>query len=382
MDFTLTEEQKILQRNVRDFAQKEIAPMAARIDQDEEFPWENIRKLGELGLMGVTIDPEYGGSGGSYLELALVAEELARVCASTAVIYIASLSLACQSLHTFGTAEQKIKFVTPLAQGQKLAAFCLTEPGAGSDVASLRTTAITHDGHYFLNGSKTFITNGDVADTLIVFATVDRSLGYEGITGFIVEKDTPGFTARNEKGKLGMRGSSTAELFFEDCQIPAENRLGLEGKGVRIALSIIDGSRIAIAAQAVGIAEAALEAALNYAQQRQQFGKPISEFQAIQWMLADMTTQITAARLLTHQAADLKERGLPFSRESSMAKLFASEAATFVTSKAIQIHGGYGYFRENPVERYFRDAKVTEIYEGTSEIQRLIISRDLLDRGL
>jgi alkylation response protein AidB-like acyl-CoA dehydrogenase len=356
--------------------------MAPRIDQEEEFPWDNIKKIGEMGLMGMTIDPKYGGSGGSYIDLVIVAEELARGCASTSLIYIASLSLGCQTLYSFGTEEQKAKYVTPLARGQKLAAFGLSEPGSGSDIASLRTSAIAHDGHYFLNGSKTFITNGDVADTLVIFATVDRSLGSKGLTAFIVEKGTEGFSSRNEKGKLGMRGSTTAELFFEDCRLPLENRLDEEGSGMRIALSIIDGSRIAVAAQAVGIAHAALEAALAYAQQRHQFGQPIAEFQAIQWMLADMATRISAARLLAYKAADLKAQGLPFSRESAMAKVFASEVANYAASKAIQIHGGYGYFKETPVERYFRDAKVTEIYEGTSEIQRLVIARDLLNRGL
>ena len=382
MDFTLSEEQKILQRNVRDFAAREIAPLASRIDQDEEFPWESIRKMGEMGLMGVTMDPEYGGTGGSYIDLAIVAEELARACAATAVIYIASLSLASQCINTFGTHEQKSRFLTPLAQGQKLAAFGLSEPGSGSDVASLRTLALGHDGHYFLNGSKTFITNGDVADTLVVFATVDRSLGSKGITAFIVEKEAQGFTARNEKGKLGVRGSTTAELFFEDCQISAEDRLAEEGKGMRVALTIIDGSRIIIGAQAVGIAHAAMEASLAYAQQRHQFGKPIAEFQAIQWMLAEMATRISAARLLLYHAADLKRQGEPFSRESAMAKLFASEVATSVTSQAIQVHGGIGYFKELPLERYFRDSKVTEIYEGTSEVQKMVIARDMLTRGV
>ena len=249
-------------------------------------------------------------------------------------------------------------------------------------MASLRTLALGHDGHYFLNGSKTFITNGDVADTLVVFATVDRSLGSKGITAFILEKGIQGFSARNEKGKLGVRGSTTAELFFEDCQISAEDRLAEEGKGMRVALTIIDGSRIIIGAQAVGIAHAAMEASLTYAQQRHQFGKPIAEFQAIQWMLAEMATRISAARLLLYHAADLKRQGEPFSRESAMAKLFASEVATSATSKAIQIHGGIGYFKEMPLERYFRDAKVTEIYEGTSEIQKMVIARDMLTRGV
>ena len=382
MDFSLTEEQKLLQTNVRDFAKREIAPSAARIDRDEEFPWDNIHKMGEMGLMGVSIDTRYGGSGGGYPELAIVVEELARVCASTSLIYIASLSLASKCIEAFGSEVQKAAYLTPLSRGQRLAAFALSEPNARSDVAALRTSATSHEGGYFLNGSKTFITNGDLADTIVVFATENRSLGSRGISAFIVEKGYEGFMGRNEPGKMGMRGSNTAELFLEDCRVPPDNRLGEEGKGMRIALTTIDASRITIAAQAVGIAQAALEAALEYARTRQAFGQPIADFQAIQWMLADMATQVNAARLITYQAADKKERGEPFGRESAMAKVYASEVAGFVTSKAIQIHGGYGYFKESPVERYFRDAKVTEIYEGTSEVQRLVISRDIIRSGL
>lgn len=382
MDFGFTEEHKLLQRNVRDFAKKEIGPSAAKIDRDEEFPWDNFRKMGEMGLMGVSIDPEYGGSGGGYIDLSIVVEELARVCAATSLIYIASVSLASKCIEAFATDEQKAAYLAPLARGQRLGAFALSEPNAGSDVAALRTTATSHEGGYFLNGNKTFITNGDLADFIVVFATENRSLASKGISAFIVEKGYEGFTGRNEPGKMGMRGSNTAELFMEDCRVPMENLLGEERKGMRMALTTIDASRITIAAQAVGIAHAALDAALNYARQRQAFGQPIADFQAIQWMLADMATQVNAARLITYQAADKKERGEPFGRESAMAKLFASEIAGQVTSKAIQIHGGYGYFKESPVERYFRDAKVTEIYEGTSEVQRLVISRDLIKSGL
>ena len=382
MDFGFTEEHKLLQRNVRDFAKKEIGPSAARIDRDEEFPWDNFRKMGEIGLMGVSVDPQYGGSGGGYIDLSIVVEELARVCAATSLIYIASVSLASKCIEAFGSHEQKNAYLRPLARGQRLGAFALSEPNAGSDVASLRTNATTHGGQYFLNGSKTFITNGDLADFLVVFATENLKLGTKGISAFIVEKQYEGFTGRNEPGKMGMRGSNTAELFFQDCCVPLKNLLGEDGKGMRIALSTIDASRITIAAQAVGIAHAALDSALEYSRHRQAFGHPISDFQAIQWMLADMATQVNAARLITYQAADKKERGEPFGRESAMAKLFASEIAGQVTSKAIQIHGGYGYFKESPVERYFRDAKVTEIYEGTSEVQRMVISRDLLKFGL
>ena len=382
MDFSLTEEHKLLQRNVRDFAKKEIEPSAERIDRDEEFPWDNLHKMGEMGLMGVSIEPKYGGSGGGYIDLSIVVEELARACAATSLIYIASVSLASKCIEAFGSHEQKSAYLTPLARGQRLGAFALSEPNAGSDVAALRTSATAHNGGYFLNGNKTFITNGDLADFLVVFATENRKLGSKGISAFIVEKEYEGFMGRNEPGKMGMRGSNTAELFLEDCRVPVENLLGEEGKGMRMALSTIDASRITIAAQAVGIAHAALESALEYSRHRHAFGQPIAEFQAIQWMLADMATQVNAARLITYQAADKKERGEPFGRESAMAKLFASEIAGQVTSKAIQIHGGYGYFKESPVERYFRDAKVTEIYEGTSEVQRLVISRDLLKSGL
>ncbi|MBI2865770.1 MAG: acyl-CoA dehydrogenase [Chloroflexi bacterium] len=378
MDFTLTQDQEMLRRTVREFAQRELAPVAARYDETEEFPAENLAKMAPLGLFGLTIDSAYGGSGGDYRQLVIAMEELARADAATAIIWGASLSLGANAVYRFGTEAQKQRFVPPLARGERLAAFAYTEPNAGSDTAALETTARRDDGYYTLEGTKVLITNGDVASTVVVFATVDRSLGGKGITAFIVEKGTPGFTSPKREHKLGIRASTTAQLLFDGCRVPAGQRLGEEGQGQRIALSIIDSSRMVIAAQALGIAQAALDASLAYAQQRRQFGQPISEFQAIQWMLADMATRIEASRLLIYQAADLKERGLPFSRQSSMAKLFASETAMWVTTKAIQVHGGYGYLRDYPVERYFRDAKITEIYEGTSEIQRLIIARSLL----
>ncbi len=378
-DLLLSEPELILQRTVRDFAEREVAPRAGQIDETAEFPWENIKGLAKLGLFGLTIDPAYGGTGGGFRETAIVIEELARACAATAVIYAAHLSLATQTILRFGNEAQKRHFVPPLARGEKIGAFALTEPGAGSDAAALATTATREGKHYKLNGSKLFITNGDVADTLVVFATRDRSLRTRGIDCYVVEKGMPGFSARRMEGKMGMRASSTAELVFQDCVVPAENRLGdEEGKGFYSAMQILDASRIGIAAQSIGIGQACLEAAARYAQHRQAFGHPIAEFQAIQWMLADMATEIDAARLLTLRAAILKDRGLPHGTESAMAKLFASEAANHAASKAVQIYGGYGYFKESQVERYYRDAKVTEIYEGTNEVQHLIIARSVL----
>ncbi len=378
MDFSLSEDQGMLQQMVRDFAANELQPVAAEIDENEEFPTENIRKMGELGLFGVAIAEEYGGSGGDSVHLLLVTEEIARVCASTSTIYLASLSLACYPIYKFGTEEQKHRFVVPLAGGKKLACFALTESGAGSDAAALGAMAAPQGDGYLLNGSKIFITNGAEADIVVVFATIDRSLRHRGIVALIVEKGMPGFSVGKEERKLGIRGSSTTELVFEDCMIPGQNVLGQAGQGFRIAMGAIDSSRITVAAQAVGIAQGALDASLRYARERQQFGRPIADFQAIQWMLADMATTIDAARLLTYQAAYLKDQGLPFVKEAAMAKVFAAEVAMAATSKAIQIHGGYGYTKDYPVERYFRDAKITEIYEGTSEMQRMTIARHLL----
>jgi len=378
MDFTLTEEQKMLKAMVRDFAEKEIEPIAAQIDEDATFPAEAIKKAAEIGLMGTGYPEEYGGSGGGAVEQAIVFEELARVCAATSVILIVTNELAGYPMYSHGSEEQKQKFLVPLLKGEKLGAFGLTEAGAGSDVAAMETTATKGNGGYTLNGNKLFISNGAEADTIVAFATIDKSQGYRGVTAFIVEKDTPGYSVGKHERKLGIRASSTTELVFEDCFVPEENRLGDEGRGFRIALETIDASRIGIAAQAVGIAQAAFEKSLAYAQERQQFGQPIASFQAIQWMLADMATQIDAARLLTHRAAYFKDQGLSFIKEASMAKVFAAEAAMWVTTKAVQVHGGYGYVKDYPLERYFRDAKITEIYEGTSEMQRMTIARQLL----
>jgi butyryl-CoA dehydrogenase len=378
MDFQLSENQKMFQAMVRDFANTVIKPVAAKIDEDGECPPEILRKMGELGLFGITIDEQYGGSGGDYLSMALAAEEICRASASVGTIFLASLSLACYPIYRFGNEEQKRTFITPLAKGQKLACFALTEPGAGSDAGALETTATLQGESYILNGTKIFITNGLEAEIAVVFATVDKSLGHRGITAFIVEKGTPGFSVGKKEKKLGIRGSSTTELVFDNCRIPASNQLGEKGRGLRIALEAIDSSRVTVAAQAVGIAQAAFDAALEYAKTRQQFGQPIINFQAIQWMLADMATQIDAARLLTYRAAWLKDQNLPFMKEASMAKLFAAETARMVTNNALQIHGGYGYCKDYPVERYLRDAKITEIYEGTSEMQRMTIARALM----
>ena len=378
MDFALTEDQQIFQRMVREFATNELQPVAAQVDDEEKFPADSVRKMGELGLMGVSIAEEYGGSGGDSLHLVIATEEIARACASTSTIYLASLSLACYPIYLFGTEEQKRRFVVPLAKGQKLACFALTEPGAGSDAAAIKTAATLRNDHYVLDGTKTFITNGAEADTVVVFATVNKSLRHKGIISLIVDKGTPGFSVGKKERKLGVRGSSTAELIFESCRVPVGNRLGDEGSGFKVAMGAIDASRINVAAQAVGIARAGLEASLAYARDRQQFGQAISGFQAIQWMLADMATHVDAARLLAYRAAFLKNQGLPYLKEAAMAKLFAAEVAMNVTTKAVQIHGGYGYIKDYPVERYFRDAKIMEIYEGTSEMQRMTIARQLI----
>jgi butyryl-CoA dehydrogenase len=310
--------------------------------------------------------------------MVIATEEIARACASTSTIFLASVSLAGYPIYLFGTEEQRSRFVTPLAKGQKLACFALTEPGAGSDAGAIQTTATLRDDHYVLDGTKIFITNGAEADIAVVFATVNKSLRHRGIIALIVEKGSRGFSVGKKERKLGVRGSSTAELVFEACRVPVGNRLGDEGGGFKVAMGAIDASRINVAAQAVGIARAGLEASLAYARDRQQFGRAIADFQAVQWMLADMATHVDAARLLTYRAAYLKNQGLPYLKEAAMAKLFAAEAAMNITTKAVQIHGGYGYIKDYPVERFFRDAKITEIYEGTSEMQRMTIARQLI----
>jgi len=381
MDFSLTEDQKMLKTMVRDFATKELEPIAAQIDETGEFPAEQVRKMADLGLMGLTIPEEYGGSGKGRVDFCIAVEELAQASAAIAAYFRISLSLATPPIAMYGTDEQKRRFLVPQAKGEKLTCFALTEAGAGSDPASMEATATKRNGGYILNGTKLFISIGAEAETIVTFATIDKSLGYRGITAFIVEKGTPGFSVGKHENKLGFRGLSAAELIFEDCFVPQENRLGEEGRGFRIALEALDESRVTVGAEAVGIAQAALDASINYAKERQQFGQRIANFQAIQWMLADMATQIEAARVLTYYAADLQDKGLPFIKESAMAKLFASEVSSFVTNKALQIHGGYGYTKDYPLERYLRDAKLTEIYEGTSEMMRMTIARALVGKG-
>lgn len=378
MDFELTEEQRLFQETARQFADKEIAPIATQVDERAEFPHATIRKLGELGFMGVAVPQAYGGAGADTVCYLLALEEISRACASHGVIMSVNNSLYCDPLVKFGTEEQKRRFLAPVAGGKSPGCFCLSEPGAGSDAANLQATARRDGDGYLLNGTKNFITNGAEAGYAIVFATANRPLKHKGICAFVVERGTPGFSVARVEKKLGIRGSSCAQLTFEDCRVPAENLLGREGEGFKVALATLDVGRIGIAAQAVGIARAALEASLAYAKQRVQFGKPIAANQAIQFMLADMATEIDAARLLALQAALLKDRGLRHTKESSMAKLYASEVAMRAGVKGVQIFGGYGYMMDYPAQRFMRDAKVTEIYEGTSEVQRMVIANALL----
>lgn len=377
MDFRLTEEQEMFRNAIRDFAKRELEPIAERIDQDEEFPFENHQKLADLGVIGLTIPEKYGGSGGTYIHFCIAMEEIARACASTSNTLHAG-HFVCHFLNVFGNEEQKQRCLLPLAKGEKQGAFALTEPNSGSDVSRLETTAVKDGNSYIVNGTKIFISNGNVADYVIVFAATDKSLGHRGLSAFIIEKGIPGFSVGSIYHKLGIRGAHTAELLFDDCRVPAENLVGSEGQGFRFAVSALDTARINVAAQAVGIARAALEASIEHTKQRQQYGQPIANFQAIQWMLADIATGIDAARLLTYQAADLADRGCPYTTAAAMAKVFASEVAMAATTKGIQMHGGYGYMLDSPMQRYFRDAKIMEIYEGTSEIMRVIISRSLL----
>ncbi len=381
MDFSLSEDQKMLKTMVREFAVKELEPIAAEIDEEAKFPAESIKKMGELGLMGTIFPEKYGGNGGGTIEQAIILEEISRVCAAVGVILLVTNQVVGYIIHEFGNAVQKERFLVPIAKGEKIGAFSLTEVGSGSDAAALEATAVRQNGGYILNGTKVFVTNGVEAEIVVVLASVDKSLRHRGIVGFIIEKGTPGFSVGKHECKLGVRASSTAELLFEDCFVPEVNRLGNEGEGLRMALETLDVSRIGVAAQAIGIAQGAIDKALAYAKERQQFGQPIANFQAIQWMLADMATRIDAARLLTYRAAYLKDEGLSFVKEASMAKVFAAEVAMFATTRAIQIFGGHGYAKGYPVERYFRDAKVTEIYEGTSEIQRRTIARSLIREG-
>jgi alkylation response protein AidB-like acyl-CoA dehydrogenase len=368
----------MIQHTAREFAESELAPGVAERDRDERFPEEQIKKLAGLGFMGMMVAEKYGGAGLDTISYVIAIEELSRVDASTGVIGSVNNSLVCHGIEEFGTEEQKQKYLAPLARGEKLGAFCLSEPGSGSDAAALQTIAVDRGDHYVLNGTKNFITNGAHADTYVVFATVDRSLGHKGVVAFLVEREFPGFRVGKKEEKLGIRASDTASIILEDCVVPKENRLGEVGQGFRIAMNILDGGRIGIAAQAVGIAQGALDASVKYSQEREQFGRPIGKFQAIQFLLADMETRTQASRLLTYDAAWRKDQGMSYTAAASKAKVFASETAVWCGIKAVQIHGGYGYLKDYPVERFMRDAKITEIYEGTSEIQRLVIARSLL----
>jgi butyryl-CoA dehydrogenase len=378
MDFSLTKEQEAVRKMVREFAEKEIAPIAAEIDETCEFPAATVKKMGELGLMGMTVPKELGGGGMDDVCYAIAVEEVSRVCASHGVTMSVNNSLVCWPLMKFGTEEQKKKYLTDLASGKKLGSFGLTEPGAGTDAASQATVAVKDGDNYIITGSKVFITNGSKNQVAIIFAMTDKAKGLKGISAFIVEDTFKGYVIGSIEKKMGIRGSIQAELVFEKMAVPAANMLGKEGDGFKIAMATLDGGRIGIASQALGIAQAAFEASLKYAKEREQFGKPISKFQAIQWFLAEMATDIDAARMLVYKAAADKAQGRKYTVSAAMAKLYASDVAVRVTRNAIKIHGGYGYTKDYPLERYYRDAKITEIYEGTSEVQRMVISGDLL----
>jgi alkylation response protein AidB-like acyl-CoA dehydrogenase len=382
--FPLTDEHEMIRQTARDFAQKEIAPVAAEFDESGEFPSTTVKKMGALGLMGIEVPEEYGGAGMDTLAYVLALEEICKADAAHGTIMSVNNSLFCFGLLKFGTEAQKQKYLRGVASGQKIGAYSLTEPMSGSDAGTMRSRAVLDGNSYVLNGRKSWVSSGPVADTIVVFTMTDPEKKQRGITAFIVEASTPGFSVGKKEPKLGIRASATSEILFEDCRISVENRLGQEGEGFKIAMTVLDAGRIGIAAQALGIAEAAYAASLEYARQREAFGQKIGEFQGISFKLADMKTRIEAARLLVYNAAMAKERskksGGRFTLEASIAKLFASETAMFVTHAAVQIHGGMGYSKELPVERYFRDAKITEIYEGTSEIQRMVIAR--LETGL
>ncbi|MGE8080361.1 acyl-CoA dehydrogenase [Peribacillus loiseleuriae] len=377
MQFKLTEEHDMIRKMVRDFAKKEVGPTAAERDEEERFDRTLFDKMAELGLTGIPWPEKYGGIGSDYLAYCIAVEELSRVCASTGVTLSAHTSLAGWPIYSFGTEEQKQKYLRPMAEGKKIGAYGLTEPGAGSDAGGMSTQAKLDGDYYVLNGSKIFITNGGIADTYIVFALTDPESKQKGTSAFIIEKDFPGFSVGKKERKLGIRSSPTTEIIFEDCQVPKDNLLGKEGEGFKIAMMTLDGGRNGIAAQAVGIAQGALDAAVEYAKGRVQFGKPIAAQQGVSFKLAEMATSVEAARLLTYQAAWLESEGFPYGKESAMSKLFAGDTAMKVTTEAVQVFGGYGYTKDYPVERYMRDAKITQIYEGTQEIQKLVISRML-----
>lgn len=377
MDFSLTKTDRLFLQMIREFADKEVKPLAAEIDETERFPLETVEKMAKLGLMGIPVPVEYGGAGGNNVLYSMAVEELSRVCATTGVVLSAHTSLCVAPIFHFGTQVQKEKYIPKLASGEWLGAFGLTEPNAGTDASAQQTTAVREGDHYVLNGSKIFITNAGYANVYIIMAMTDKSKGTKGISAFIVEKDFPGFSIGKKEKKMGIRGSATCELIMENCIVPAENLLDQEGKGFKVAMWTLDGGRIGIASQALGIAQGAMDETVSYLKERKQFGRPLAKFQNMQFQLADMETRIQASRLLVRRAAwkeDVKE---PYSADAAMAKLFAAETAMEMTTKAVQYHGGYGYTREYPVERMMRDAKITEIYEGTSEVQRMVIAGQL-----
>jgi butyryl-CoA dehydrogenase len=379
MDFGLTNDQKMLQDQVRKFADAELAPVAAEIDKSGEFPWANLKKMAQLGLLGVVVPEKYGGSGFDFVSLTIAIEEISRACATTGVIVAVNNSLTTYPILQFASEEQKSKYLPLLCSGEKIGAFGLTEPNAGSDVVSLESTARLEGDHYVLNGTKRFITNAGEAGIFIVFAYTNREMKHKGISAFVVERDTPGFSLGNHEDLMGIRATANCELIFEDAKIPKENLIGKEGDGFKICMSTLDVSRIDIGAQAVGIAQAALDESVKYSKERKAFGQPICNFEMIQSMLAEMATQIQAARLLVYYAGYCKDTGMTrFSRESAMSKYYASDIAVDVTRKAVQIHGGYGYSKDYIVERLYRDAKILELYEGTSEIQKIVIARELI----
>lgn len=378
MDFNLNKKQTLARKLFAEFALNEVQPLAQEVDENERFPEETVVKMAKVGFMGIPVPVKYGGAGGDNLTYAMAVEELSKYCATTGVIVSAHVSLACGPIEAFGTEEQRQKYLIPLAKGETLGAFGLTEPNAGSDSAMQQTVAEKVDGGYIINGTKIFITNGGYADTFIIFAMTDKTKGTRGISAFILEKDTEGFTIGKTEDKLGIKGSSTTELIFKDVFLPDENLLGKEGQGFKIAMNTLDGGRIGIAAQALGIAQGALNEAIKYTKERKQFGRSLSQFQNTQFKLAEIQTKVDAARLLTYRAACLKDEGKNYTKEAAMAKLYASDVAMESTRESMQLLGGYGYTREYPLERMFRDAKITEIYEGTSEVQKMVIAGSIL----
>ncbi|MBI5000842.1 MAG: acyl-CoA dehydrogenase family protein [Euryarchaeota archaeon] len=380
MNFELTKEQQMIRDTVREFADTELRPVAKDVDEMKKFPWDSIRKMGKVGLMGMTAPKEYGGTGSDKVSYMIALEEVGRVCASTGLIMEAHNTLGLGHIYERGSDEQRKRYVPALAKGEKLAAWALTEPGAGSDAGGMRTNAHLEGDEWVINGTKCFITEGHVAEVAVVMAVTDPTKGPKGISAFIVEKGTKGYEYGLEEDKIGMRGTVTSELVFENCRIPKENIIGKPGEGFTGAMNILDRGRVAIAALAVGLAQGALDESVKYSKEREQFGRPIAQFQAVQWMIAEMATQINAARWLVYRGAWMEDRGLRFTKEASMAKLFASTMATQNALKAIQVHGGYGYTKDYPVERFLRDAKLYEIGEGTSEVQRMVIARELLGK--